>query len=77
MDRHHSLLLITKLCYSLLMKIVVLIRKSLEKLSKEELIDELLIINSIPGELANRASRFDEFLAKYARLESELKKIEH
>ena len=72
MDRHHSLLLITKLCYSLLMKIVVLIRKSLEKLSKEELIDELLIINSIPGELANRSSIFDEFLAKYARLESEL-----
>ena len=54
------------------MKIVVLIRKSLEKLSKEELIDELLIINSIPGELANRSSIFDEFLAKYARLESEL-----
>ena len=77
MGRHHSLLLIKKFCFSLLMKIVVLIRKSLEKLSKEELIDELLIINSIHGELANRASRFDEFLAKYARVESELKKIEH
>ena len=37
------------------MKIVVLIRKPLEKLSKEELIDELLIINSIHGELANIA----------------------
>ena len=61
----------------MLIKIVVLIRKPLEKLSKEELIDELLIINSIHGELANMASRFDEFLAKYVRVESELKKIEY
>ena len=51
---------------------VVLTRKQLEKLTKEELIDELLTVNSIHEDLANLTSRFDEFLEKYARVESEL-----
>ena len=45
---------------------VVLTRKQLEKLSKEELIDELLTVNSIHEDLAKLTSRFDEFLKKYA-----------
>ena len=51
---------------------VVLTRNQLEKLTKEELIDELLTLNSIHEDLANLTSRFDEFLEKYARVESEL-----
>ena len=51
---------------------VVPTRKQLEKLSKEELIDELLTVNSVHEDLANLTSRFDKFLEKYARLESEL-----
>ena len=51
---------------------VVLTRKQLEKRTKEELIDELLTVNSIHEDLANLTSRFDEFLEKYARAESEL-----
>ena len=51
---------------------VVLTRKQLEKLSKEELIDELLTVNSIHEDLAKLTSRFDEFLEKYAQLESGL-----
>ena len=51
---------------------VVLTRKQLEKLTKEELIDALLTVNSIHEDLANLTSRFDEFLEKYARVESEL-----
>ena len=48
------------------MKMVVLTRKQLEKLSKEELlINELLTVNSIHEELANLTSRFDEFVEKY------------
>ena len=47
---------------------VVLIRKLLEKLSKEELIDELITVNSIHEDLAKLTSRFDEFLEKYARV---------
>ena len=55
------------------MKMVVLTRKQLEKLSKEELlINELLTVNSIHEELANITSRFDEFVEKYVRIESEL-----
>ena len=51
---------------------VVLTRKQSGKLSKEELIDELLTANSIHEDLAKLTSRFDEFLEKYARVESEL-----
>ena len=51
---------------------VILTRKQLEKLSKEELIDELLPVNSIHEDLANLTSRFDEFLEKYVQVESEL-----
>ena len=54
------------------MKMVVLTRKQLEKLSKEELIDELLTVNSIHEDLAKLTLRFDEFLEKYAQVESEL-----
>ena len=55
------------------MKMVVLTRKQLEKLSKEKLlINELLTVNSIHEELANITSRFDEFVEKYVRIESEL-----
>ena len=55
------------------MKMAVLTRKQLEKLSKEELlINELLTVNSIHEELANITSRFDEFVEKYVRIESEL-----
>ena len=48
------------------MKMVVQTRKQLEKLTKEELIDELLTVNSIHEDLANLTSRFEEFLEKYA-----------
>ena len=51
---------------------VVLTRKQLEKLTKEELIDELLTLISIHEDLANLTSRFDELLEKYARVESKL-----
>ena len=51
---------------------VVQTRKQLEKLTKEELIDELLTVNSIHEDLANLTSRFEEFLEKYAWVESEL-----
>ena len=51
---------------------VVITRKQLEKLSKEELIDELLTINSIHEDLANLTSRFDEFFEKYEQVESEI-----
>ena len=52
------------------MKIVVLTRKQSEK--KEELTDELLTVNSIHEDLANLTSRFDQFLERYALVESEL-----
>ena len=45
---------------------VVLTRKQLEKLRKEELIDGLLTVNSIHEDLANLTWRFDEFFEKYA-----------
>ena len=51
---------------------VVLTRKQLEKLSKEELIDELLTVNSIHEDLTKLTSKFDEFLEKYVQVESEL-----
>ena len=51
---------------------VVLTKKQSEKLSKEELINELLTVNSIHENLVNLTSRFGEFLEKYARVESEL-----
>ena len=51
---------------------VVLTRNQLEKLSEEELVDELLTVNSIHEDLVNLTSRFDEFLEKYMRVESEL-----
>ena len=35
--------------------------------------DELLTVNSIHEDLANLTSRFDQFLEKYTRVESELK----
>ena len=54
------------------MKTVVLTRKQLEKLTKEELVDELLTVNSIHEDLANLTSRSDEFLEKNVRVESEL-----
>ena len=63
---------ITEFYYLILLKMVVLTRKQLEKLTKEELIDELLTLNSIHEDLANLTSRFDESLEKYARVESEL-----
>ena len=44
---------------------VILTRKQLEKLTQEELIGELLTVNSIHEDLANLTSRFDEFLEKY------------
>ena len=50
---------------------VVLTRKQLETLTKKELIDELPTANSIHEDLANLTSRFDEFLEKYAQVESE------
>ena len=51
---------------------VVLTRKQLKKLTKEELIDELLTVNSIHEDLANLTSRFDQFLEKYGRVDLEL-----
>ena len=44
---------------------VILTQKQLEKLTQEELIGELLTVNSIHEDLANLTSRFDEFLEKY------------
>ena len=38
---------------------VILTRKQIEKLSKEELIDELLTVNSIHEDLAKLTSIFD------------------
>ena len=49
------------------MEMVFLTRKQLEKLSKEELLDELLTVNLIHEELANLTSRFDEFFEKCTR----------
>ena len=72
LSRHHFLSDITKFCYLILLKMAVLTRKQLGKLTKEELIDELLTVNSIHEDLANLTSRFDEFLEKYAQVESEL-----
>ena len=51
---------------------VFLTRKQLEKLNKEELIDELLTVNSFHEELASLTSRSDEFPDKYALVQSEL-----
>ena len=51
---------------------VVLTRKQLKKLTKEELIDELLTVNSIHEDLANLTSRFDQFLEKYERVDPKL-----
>ena len=56
---------------------VVLTRKQLAKLSKEELIDGLLTVNSIHEDLANITSRSDEFLEKYARVESDLEVLKN
>ena len=56
---------------------VILTWKQLEKLTQEELIGELLTVNSIHEDLANLTSRFDEFLEKYVWVESELAKIKH
>ena len=56
---------------------VFLTRKQLEKLTKKELIDELLTVNSIHEDLANLTSRFDEFLEKYARVESKLEVLKN
>ena len=72
MSHHHFLFNITKFYYPLLLKTVVLTRKQLEKLTKEELVDELLTVNSIHEDLANLTSRSDEFLEKNVRVESEL-----
>ena len=49
------------------MKFVGVTRNQLEKLSKEELIAELITVNSIDEELAN-----DMFLEKYVQVQSEL-----
>ena len=51
---------------------VIRTRKQLEKLTKEELIDELLTVNSIRQDLGNLTSRFDESLEKNAWVESQL-----
>ena len=51
---------------------VPLTRKQLEKLSKDELIDELLSVNSIHEDLPKLTSTFDKFLEKYVQVESEL-----
>ena len=51
---------------------VILTRKHLEKLTKEELINELLTVNSINEDLANLTWGLDEFLEKYEWVESEL-----
>ena len=51
---------------------IVLTRKQLGKLSKEELIIELLTVNSIHEDLANLISRSGELLEKYARVESQI-----
>ena len=56
---------------------VVLTRKQLKKLTKEELIDELLTVNSIHEDLANLTSRFDQFLEKYGRVDPELAVSKH
>ena len=52
---------------------IILTSKQLEKLSKEELIGELLTINTINEELANIPSRFDEFLEKMRKWNLNLK----
>ena len=67
LSRHHFLFIITKFYYYIRSN-----KKTIRKLNKEELIDESLTVNSVDEELANLTSRFDEFLEKYAQVESEL-----
>ena len=47
-------------------------RSQLENLSKEELIDELIIVEDISSKLSDLTSRFDDFLRQYEVLSSEL-----
>lgn len=54
-------------------KMIILTSKQLEKLSKEELIGELLTANTIDEELANITLRFDEFLEKMRKQNLNLK----
>lgn len=49
------------------MKTVVVIRKQLEKLIKEELTAELVTVNAIHEELANLTSRFDKSVERNDR----------
>ena len=54
------------------MKMVILKRNQLEKLSKGKLIDKLLTVNSVHEDLANITSYFNEFLEKHARVQFEI-----
>ena len=47
-------------------------RSQLENLSKEELIDELIIVEDISSKLSDLISHFDDFLKLYEILSSEL-----
>ena len=47
-------------------------RSQLENLSKEELIDELIIVEDISSKLSDLTSHFDDFLILYEILSSEL-----
>lgn len=53
----------------MLMEMVLLTRKQLEKLSMKKLRDKLLTVNSIHKKLANLTSSFDDLSKKYARVE--------
>ena len=70
LSRRYFLFDITKFYYLLLL--VVLTGKQIEKLTEEELIDELLTANSIHEDLASLTSRFDQFLEKYGRVDPKL-----
>ena len=63
----------------MLITMIVLTRNQWEKLSKEELIYELLTVNSIQEELANLTSRFKEFLemcvCNLKKLQKTIKKL--
>ena len=69
----HFLLIIRNFYYYIHIKMIILTSKQLGKLSKEELIGELLTINTINEELANIPSRFDEFLEKMRKWNLNLK----
>ena len=51
---------------------MVFTRAQLDTLSKEELVDELMKCSNITDQLKVITDRFDDFVGKYEKLQSEL-----